>query len=83
VRTSSLVADRSRSFGCDEVHTGVAQTGVVVTIKGGDSQKAIGRRINMDGLEIMESNHFKHRSTDPGCLPACGHDGHTAITVVP
>jgi hypothetical protein len=33
-RTAALVAERLRSFGVDEVHTGIARTGVVGVIRG-------------------------------------------------
>jgi hippurate hydrolase len=33
----------------------------------------------MDALPITETNAFAHRSTHPGKMHACGHDGHTAM----
>jgi hippurate hydrolase len=39
----------------------------------------IGLRADMDALPINEQNQFAHRSTLPGCMHACGHDGHTAM----
>ena len=33
-RTSALVADKLRDFGCDEVVTGIGRTGVVGVIRG-------------------------------------------------
>jgi len=45
-RTSALVADKLREFGCDEVATGIGRTGVVGVIKGktDTSGKVIGLR---------------------------------------
>ncbi|MHC2193708.1 metal-dependent amidase/aminoacylase/carboxypeptidase family protein [Bradyrhizobium diazoefficiens] len=47
-RTAAFVADRLREFGCDEVVTGLGQTGVVGVIKGnkpaGEGLKTIGLR---------------------------------------
>ncbi len=39
----------------------------------------IGLRADMDALPITELNTFAHKSTNPGQMHACGHDGHTAI----
>ena len=83
-RTAAFVADRLREFGCDEVATGLGRTGVVGVIKGrnparpGDL-KAIGLRADMDALPIEEETGVAYRSTDPGKMHACGHDGHTAM----
>jgi metal-dependent amidase/aminoacylase/carboxypeptidase family protein len=54
-RTAGLVADRLRSFGCDEVVTGIGRTGVVGVIKGrSPGNRAIGLRADMDALPIVE-----------------------------
>ncbi|NPE65122.1 M20/M25/M40 family metallo-hydrolase, partial [Dickeya dadantii] len=76
-RTSARVAELLASFGL-EVHQGMAQTGVVGTLRCGDGP-AIGLRADMDALPINELNHFPHRSRAEGCMHACGHDGHTAM----
>ncbi|TNC14338.1 amidohydrolase [Methylobacterium terricola] len=80
-RTSGLVAERLRAFGCDEVVTGLGKTGVVGVIRGRDtgSGKVIGLRADMDALPIEETSGVPHRSTVPGKMHACGHDGHTAM----
>ncbi|SFV13441.1 hippurate hydrolase [Methylobacterium sp. 174MFSha1.1] len=80
-RTSGLVAERLRAFGCDEVVTGLGQTGVVGVIRGKNtgSGKVIGLRADMDALPIEETSGVPHRSTVPGKMHACGHDGHTAM----
>ncbi|TCI00394.1 amidohydrolase [Roseococcus sp. SYP-B2431] len=80
-RTSGIVADKLREFGCDEVVTGIAKTGVVGVIHGrnGKSGRAIGLRADMDALPIEEANGLPHASTIPGKMHACGHDGHTTM----
>ena len=83
-RTAAFVADRLREFGCDEVVTGMGRTGVVGVIKGrkkinGGDLKAIGLRADMDALPIEEETGVSYRSTVPGKMHACGHDGHTAM----
>jgi hippurate hydrolase len=79
-RTSALVAERLRGYGVDEVHTGIARTGVVGVIHGrGNSDRSIGLRADMDALTMDEENEFAHRSVRTGLMHGCGHDGHTTI----
>jgi amidohydrolase len=80
-RTASFVADRLKAFGCDEVATGIGQTGVVGVIRGrgAPSQRTIGLRADMDALPIHETTNLPYQSTNPGKMHACGHDGHTAM----
>ncbi len=78
--TAAFVAEKLRSFGCDEVVEGLGQTGVVGVIKGskGDGP-TVGLRSDMDALPIEEETGLAHASTKPGMMHACGHDGHTAM----
>lgn len=80
-RTAQVVAEKLKSFGCDEVVTGIGQTGVVAVIKGKrqGSGKVVGLRADMDALPIEEQTNLPYRSTVPGKMHACGHDGHTAM----
>ena len=80
-RTAQVVADMLKSFGCDEVITGIGRTGVVAVIKGRKtgSGKTVGLRADMDALPIEEETNLPYRSTIPGKMHACGHDGHTAM----
>lgn len=79
-RTAALVAERLRSYGVDEVHTGIARTGVVGVVRGrGKGARSIGLRADMDALPMGEENEFAHRSTRTGLMHGCGHDGHTTI----
>jgi len=81
-RTAGIVADKLRSFGCDEVVTGIGRTGVVGVIHGnraGEGGRVIGLRADMDALPIQEANDIPYKSTVPGKMHACGHDGHTAM----
>jgi hippurate hydrolase len=78
-RTSQLVADKLAEWGI-EVHRGLAKTGVVGVIKGKKvSDRAIGLRADMDCLPMHETAAVPHRSTAPGRMHACGHDGHTTM----
>ena len=79
--TAAFVADKLRSFGCDEVVTGIGKTGVVGIIHGrpGGNGPAIGLRADMDALPITELTGLPWASRTPGKMHACGHDGHTAM----
>ncbi len=78
--TSAFVAQKLKEFGCDEVATGIARTGVVGIIKGrrGDGS-TIGLRADMDALPILEATSKAYASQRAGKMHACGHDGHTAM----
>ncbi|MEI6203074.1 MAG: amidohydrolase, partial [Enhydrobacter sp.] len=78
VRTADVVAEKLKSFGI-EIHRGLAKTGVVGVLKAGTSNRAIGLRADMDALDVHETNSFDHKSTIPGKMHACGHDGHTVM----
>ncbi len=78
--TAASVADKLKSFGCDEVATGLGRTGVVGIIRGRKpGPKVVGLRADMDALPIKEATDLPYRSTVPGKMHACGHDGHTAM----
>src|SRR4029078_6266201 len=80
-RTAASVADKLKSLGCEEVVTGIGTTGVVGVIKGRTAgpDKVIGMRADMDALPIEEETGLPYKSTVPGKMHACGHDGHTAM----
>ena len=80
-RTAGIVAEKLRSFGLDEVATGIGQTGVVGVIRGktNGSGRVIGLRADMDALPLTEITGAAHASLTPGKMHACGHDGHTAM----
>ncbi len=87
VRTAQRVAEALRVCGVDEVHTGIAKTGVVGVVHGrsggpgGESRRAIGLRADMDALPMREENDFSWRSTQGGLMHGCGHDGHTTMLI--
>tara|TARA_B100000405_G_scaffold57275_1_gene38818 strand:- start:110 stop:1270 length:1161 start_codon:yes stop_codon:yes gene_type:complete len=80
-RTSALVKDKLKEFGCDEVIEGIGKTGVVGVINGqtNQSNKVIGLRADMDALPINEETGLDYSSKIPGAMHACGHDGHTSM----
>ncbi len=77
-RTSATVARLLESWGI-EVTRGVAGTGIVGTLRNGTGKRAVGIRADMDALPMTEANGFAHKSTHPGIMHACGHDGHTTM----
>ena len=78
-RTAGRVEELLKSFGVDEVVTGIGRTGVVGVIKGRGPGKTIGLRADMDALPIVENTGKAYASKVPGKMHACGHDGHTAM----
>ena len=77
-RTAALIVEKLRSFGVDEVHEGLAVTGVVGTIHGREgaasaassgtsststSIRTLGLRADMDALPLQE--------VSKGCESAC------------
>ncbi|KPF62829.1 amidohydrolase [Bosea sp. AAP35] len=79
VRTSGIVAEKLASWGI-EVHRGIGGTGVVGILHGtGGPGRRIGLRADMDALPMDELTNLPWRSTIPGRMHACGHDGHTTM----
>ncbi len=84
VRTSAVVQEKLKSFGVDEIITGLARTGVVGVIRGRGPEsrpggRAIGLRADMDALPIHEETNLPWASKNHGVMHACGHDGHTTM----
>ena len=77
--TAAFVAARLREFGVDEIHEGIAQTGIVAIINGTGAGPTIGLRADMDALPVTETTGADHASTVAGKMHACGHDGHTTM----
>ncbi|WP_284165563.1 M20 aminoacylase family protein [Frigidibacter sp. SD6-1] len=78
-KTSAFVAERLREFGVDEIHEGIAQSGIVAIIEGQGEGPVIGLRADMDALPIEELTGADHASGHAGRMHACGHDGHTTM----
>jgi len=86
VRTAKLVADHLQALGF-EVKTGVAHTGVVGVLRGGENGRVVALRADMDALPVTEEVDLPFKSTvrttfgdkEVGVMHACGHDNHTAI----
>ncbi len=77
--TAAFVVAKLRDFGVDQIHDGIAESGVVALIKGQGNGPVIGLRADMDALPIEEATGAPHASKVPGKMHACGHDGHTTM----
>ena len=77
--TAKFVAEKLRAFGVDEIHEGIATSGVVAIIEGRAAGPTIGLRADMDALPMEEVTGLDYASTVPGKMHACGHDGHTTM----
>lgn len=86
VKTAKYIEDHLRRLGMD-VRTGVAKTGVVGILKGGQPGPVIGLRADIDALPVTERNSLPFASKETtdfngqkvGVMHACGHDTHVAM----
>ncbi|MFS0575569.1 M20 family metallopeptidase [Sporosarcina sp. 179-K 3D1 HS] len=75
--TARLIHDFYIDLGV-EVQAGVGGNGVVARVKGGKPGKTVALRADFDALPIQDEKDVPYKSTVPGVMHACGHDGHTA-----
>ena len=79
VHTAARIASELHTMGL-EVQTGVAKTGVVGLLRGGQpGGKTLLVRADIDALPLDEQNDVSYRSRNPGVMHACGHDAHMAM----
>ena len=83
VYTSGRVQQAMALCGVDEVYAGIGKTGVVAVVRGKTNTRnqMIALRADMDALPLQEHNDAPWKSSKPGLMHACGHDGHTAMLV--
>ena len=78
-KTAAFVAEKLRAFGVDEIHEGIAESGIVAIINGQGAGPTIGLRADMDALPMSEVTGLDYASQVDGMMHACGHDGHTTM----
>ncbi|SMO84489.1 amidohydrolase [Gracilimonas mengyeensis] len=84
--TAEYIAKYLNELGL-EVETGIAHTGVVALLEGGEPGPVVGLRADIDGLPVTERNDLPFKSVatgtyqgkEVGVMHACGHDTHIAI----
>ncbi len=84
-RTAKIVAEHLTRLGM-EVRTGIAHTGVVGVLRGGDGP-VVALRADMDGLPVTEQVDLpfaskartEYNGEEVGVMHACGHDNHVSI----
>src|SRR5690606_29206616 len=62
--------------------TNVGGNGVVAKINGKHPGKTVALRADFDALPIQDEKDVPYKSTVPGVMHACGHDGHTATLLL-
>ena len=77
--TASFIEARLREFGIDEIHTGIAKSGIVAIINGKVDGDTIALRADIDALPMTETTKLEYASDNVGLMHACGHDGHTTM----
>ena len=80
VETARLIAAKLQPLGF-EVRTGVAKTGIVAILRGGQPGPAVAVRADMDALPVQEETGLPYRSLNPGVMHACGHDVHSSVVL--
>lgn len=79
-QTAAVVAAELERRGFDVV-TGIGGSGVVASLRFGESSRTIGLRADMDALPITEAADLPHRSRRAGAFHGCGHDGHSTMLI--
>ena len=64
-KTAEYVVDRLREFGITEIHTGIAQSGVVAIIEGKGAGPTIGLRADMDALPMTGNQRCRLGDKNP------------------
>ena len=77
VHTAKYIEEKLNTFGL-EVQTGIGGNGLIGILKGDETGKTIALRADFDALPIEDEKDVPYKSTKPGVMHACGHDGHTS-----
>lgn len=77
VNTAALIRQRLDKLGIP--WKACAKTGTLAYLATGSKGITTGLRCDLDALPLNENPSLPHASENPGCMHACGHDGHTAV----
>ncbi|HDF1501370.1 TPA: amidohydrolase [Staphylococcus aureus] len=77
-QTHDYIVNQLSQLSCD-IETPIGRNGIKATFKGLGTGPTIALRADFDALPVEELNDVPYKSKNPGCMHACGHDGHTAI----
>jgi amidohydrolase len=77
-KTHDYVKTQLEAMGYEPIT--MAKTGLVA-FKQGKVDTCIAFRADMDGLPIPEQLELEYKSTHPGQMHACGHDGHMSMVL--
>lgn len=80
-KTAQYIAQFYEKIGIP-YETNIGGNGVIATLKGELPGKTIALRADFDALPIQDEKDVPYKSTVPGVMHACGHDGHTATLLV-
>lgn len=80
--TAKIIVDTLRGFGCDDIREGVAGTGVLATIRGGQPGQIVMFRADIDAVpNCQDLKEVPYKSKNPGLCHSCGHDVHIAVAL--
>lgn len=79
-RTSQIIYDYLESCGLEVSR--MAGTGIVALLRGVRPGKTLIIRADIDAIPVTEANDLPYKSTNPGLMHACGHDGHASMLMV-
>jgi amidohydrolase len=79
-KTASKIGEVLHDLGV-EYRTGVGRTGVAARLAARRPGPVVALRADMDALPLQELNEVEYRSTYPGRMHACGHDGHITVAL--
>lgn len=77
-KTAAFIEAQLREMGY-EVTSGMGGHGVMAVLKARQPGKTVVLRADMDALPIQDEKSCEYKSTVPGVMHACGHDGHMSI----
>lgn len=80
-KTAAFIADFYRTLDI-EVETNIGGNGVIARVYGAKPGKTVALRADFDALPIQDLKDVPYKSTVPGVMHACGHDGHTATLLL-